>query len=274
MSESQTFKAPGFFLGSGEAISKSDFYNKIETSKAPVILIGENHEDALAHAFELEILKKLNIAEQNVGLSLEFYDRESQTVLDEYLANLIPLDTFLSDSKPPGNHADYQPLLDHCKAVHLPVIAANCPRRYTRMVSKGGRDCLTPLASTSARHLLPPLPYEGASERYTQNFIEIMRAMGNNNPSVPTTMLDAQSLWDATMADSIHQGLGRMERVVHVTGYFHIQYKLGLVEHLSRLRPETEILTIVILPAEDTKEISEEQKNIADLVVLTDIEAL
>jgi len=273
-SETQAFKPPGFFLGSGEPISKADFYNRIVTSKAPVIMIGENHEDPLAHAFELEILKKLKTAESNFGLSLEFYDRECQTVLDEYLAGLIPLDTFLSDSRPPANHADYQPLLDLCKAVHLPVIAANCPRRYTRLVSKGGRDCLTPLASTSARQLLPPLPYEGASQKYTENFIEIMRAMGNSNPSVPTTMLDAQSLWDATMADSIHQGLGRLERVVHVTGYFHIQYRLGLVEHLVRLRPDTEILTIVMLPAEDTGEMSEEQKDIADLLVLTDIEAL
>jgi len=273
-SQAESFKPPGFFLGSGEPVSKSDFYEKIVTSKAPVIMIGENHEDPLAHAIELEILKKLKIATSSLCLSLEFYDREAQTVLDEYLAGLVPLDTFLSDSKPPGNHAAYQPLIDLCKADQLPVLAANCPRRYTRMVSKAGRDFLTPLASTSARHLLPPLPYEGASQKYTQNFIDIMRAMGNNNPSVPTTMLDAQSLWDATMADSIHQGLGRMERVVHITGYFHIQYGLGTVEHLARLRPETEILTVVILPAEETQQMNEEQRNIADLVVLTDIEAL
>jgi len=275
--ETMSFKPPGFFLGSGETISKCEFYDRIVASKAEVIMIGENHEDPLAHAFELEIVKKVKTATGAggvVGLSLEFYDREAQTVMDEFLASLVPLDTFLMDSKPPANHADYQPLLDLCKEDHLPVIAANCPRRYTRMVSKAGRDFLTPLSSTSARYLLPPLPYEGASEKYTQNFVDIMRAMGNTNPSVPTTMLDAQSLWDATMADSIHQGLGRMDKVVHVTGYFHIQYRLGTVEHLTRLRPETDILTVVILPAEETQEITEEQKHIADLVVLTDIEAL
>ena len=41
--------------------------------------------------------------------------------------------------------------------------------------------------------------------------------------------------------------------------YFHIQYKLDTVEPLMRLRPGTEIVTVVILPAEDTKEMSEEQ---------------
>ena len=67
-SETQAFKPPGFFLGSGEPISKADFYQRIVTSRAPVIMIGENHEDPLAHAFELEILKKLKTAESNFGL--------------------------------------------------------------------------------------------------------------------------------------------------------------------------------------------------------------
>jgi len=274
-SSGQSFKPPGFFLGSGQPISKSVFYEKIAATKASVIMIGENHEDPLAHALELEILKKLKSSSSStLGLSLEFYDREAQTVLDEFLKGLVPLDTFLSDSRPPANHEDYQPLLDLCKAEHLPVLAANCPRRYTRMVSKAGADCLTPLANTRARCLLPTLPYEGASEKYRENFIHIMQSMGNTNPTVPTTMLDAQSLWDATMADTIHQALGKVERVLHVTGYFHIQYKLGTVEHLVRLSPGTEILTVVILPVEDTKELSEEQRDVADLVVLTDVEAL
>jgi len=270
-----SFQPPGFFLGSGQPISKSVFYEKIAGTKASVIMVGENHEDPLAHALELEILKKFKSSSStSLGLSLEFYDREAQTVLDEFLEGLVPLDTFLSDSRPPANHEDYQPLLDLCKAEHLPVLAANCPRRYTRMVSKAGGDCLTPLANTRASCLLPSLPYDGASEKYKEKFIQIMQAMGNTNPTVPTTMLDAQSLWDATMADTIHQALGKVDRILHVTGYFHIQYKLGTVEHLMRLTPGTEILTVVILPAEDTKEMSEEQKNIADLVVLTDVETL
>jgi hypothetical protein len=46
------------------------------------------------------------------------------------------------------------------------------------------------------------------------------------------------------------------------------------VEHLARLRPAIEVVTIVMLSAEETQEITEDQKNIADRMVLTDIEAL
>lgn len=51
------------------------------------------------------------------------------------------------------------------------------------------------------------MPYEGASHRYREKFIATMRAMGNENPNVPTNMLDAQALWDATMADSLAKAL-------------------------------------------------------------------
>jgi len=123
---SSAFKQPGFFLGSGQPISKDEFYARIKESTAPVVMVGENHEDALAQALELNILKTVSSdLSRKVGLSLEFYDRESQTVLDEYLADIIPLKTFLADSRPPGNHAAYQPLIDHCKAGHMPVIATN-----------------------------------------------------------------------------------------------------------------------------------------------------
>jgi len=269
-----TVKDPKFFLSGGQCIQKAEFFEKIAQSTAKVIYIGENHEDAAAHCLELEILESLKGSDLQTALSLEFYDRESQTVLNEYLKDHVNLETFLSDSKPPANYLDYQPLIDFCKKEGWEVVAANCPRRYTRMVGKFGRDYLQQLDGSPAADLLPPLPYQGASEAYRNNFISIMQKMGNTNPNIPTTMLDAQSLWDATMAHSIVQGLDRNQRIVHVTGYFHIQHKLGTVEHVERYAPNCEILTVVILPAEDLDNLNSEQINIGDLVVLTDIESL
>ena len=122
-----------YFLGSGIKIDKEDFLNRIAASKAGVIMLGENHEDKEAHKLELDILKKITTTRENrTGLSLEFYDRESQSVMNEYLGGLVDLDTFLGDARPPGNYEDYQPLLEYCKEKNLPALASNCPRRYTR----------------------------------------------------------------------------------------------------------------------------------------------
>jgi uncharacterized iron-regulated protein len=43
-----------------------------------------------------------------------------------------------------------------------------------------------------------------------------------------SNMLEAQNLWDATMASSILRSLASLDLVVHVCGYFHI--KNGLVK--------------------------------------------
>lgn len=264
-----------YFVGSGSKIDKEDFLNRIAASKARVIMLGENHEDKVAHKLELDILKKISSTRENrTGLSLEFYDRESQSVMNEYLGGLVDLETFLGDARPPANYEDYQPMLEYCKEKNLPALASNCPRRYTRMVSKNGRDFLNQLSNTSSSQWLPPLPYSGASHAYTQNFIDIMRHMGNNNPNVPTKMLDAQSLWDATMAHSVSGFLNKVDTVVHVTGYFHIQHKLGTVEHFLRYAPGVDLLTVVILPSENLDSLNDEQKNIGDLVALTDLDAL
>jgi len=264
-----------FFLGSGQRLEKSEFLDRIRHSNAKVICVGENHDDAAAHKLELDILKVTKTESSNLALSLEFYDRESQTVLNEYLKGIIPIETFLTDGKAPGNHTDYQSLIDFCKEGNLEVIAANCPRRYTRLVGKHGKDFLNQLKNTTAANLLPPLPYSGASTAYKDNFVAIMEKMGNTNPNVPTSMLDAQSLWDATMAHSIAEGLVRgFDKIVHITGYFHIQHRLGTVEHIERYAPGTDILTVVILPSEQLDSLNEEQLNIGDLIALTDINAL
>ena len=268
-------KEPTFFLGSGEKITKPEWLRRIAESPARVVCVGENHEDKSAHSLQLDILKVVrNQKEKTLALSLEFYDRESQTVMNEYVRGLIPLDTFLSDSRPPANHSDYQTLIDFCRDEGLDVISANCPRRYTRLVGRNGRSFLDKVAGTSAEQLLPPLPYSGPSEAYRNKFISIMEAMGNTNPSVPTSMLDAQALWDATMAHSIAEGLSRAGRILHITGYFHIQHRLGTVEHLEQYAPGIDVLTVVILPAEDMSGLNQEQVNIGDLIALTDIDAL
>lgn len=272
-------RQPAFFLGSGQPISKQDFLQKLSETTADVICLGENHADRTAHALELEILALLHGAGASLALSLEFYQREAQIVLDEYLAGLVPLDTFLADSRPPANHTDYQGLLDYCKTAGLPAIAANCPRRYTRAVAKHGKDFLlakvdVAVAGGQASRLLPPLPYASASAAYRNKFLAVMGRMGNSGANVATNMLDAQSLWDATMAHSIATGLQKVNRILHITGHFHIQHRLGTVEHLKVYCPHAQVLTVAILPSDDTVRLAEEHLNVADLVVLTDVDAL
>ena len=78
------------------------------------------------------------------------------------------------------------------------------------------------------------------------------------------------------MAHSIIKALYRANLVVHVAGYFHIKSNLGIPEHLAHYGGSLEYgqTSIVMLPEEDLVFTESEHKNAADLVVLTDINAI
>jgi uncharacterized iron-regulated protein len=281
-----TIRDPVHFLPNGTPLSKDNFFTQLQSritmKPKNVILVGENHSDPSSHILELEILQKAaELKPGEVALSLEFYDRSAQAVLDEYLLDFIDYDTFLDHSHPPSNHKDYRPLIDFCKLKRLPVIAANCSRRHSRLMSRQGPDALEKLAEESELHrnfLLPPLPIQSASQTYEANFRATMGIVGSEglDDNRVTRMLGAQSLWDATMAHSITKALYRSNLVVHVAGYFHVKQNLGIPEHLAHYCTEMDYgqTTIVLLPEEDLVYSESEHKDAADLIVLTDINAI
>lgn len=281
-----TFREPVFFQGNGQPLNKTTFMQNLESAirnkPKNVILLGENHSDPSSHILELEILQKAaELKPGETALSLEFYDRSAQAILDEYLLDFIDYETFLDHSHPPANHIDYRPLIDFCKANNLPVIAANCSRRHSRLMSRQGPEAIEKLAEESEIHrnfLLPTLPVQPASQQYEANFRATMGIVGSEglDDNRITRMLGAQSLWDATMAHSIIKALYRANLVVHVAGYFHIKSNLGIPEHLAHYGGSLEYgqTSIVMLPEEDLVFTESEHKNAADLVVLTDINAI
>lgn len=279
-------REPAFFQANGTPLNKMTFFEKlksrIQTKPKNVILLGENHSDPSSHVLELEILQKAaELKPGETALSLEFFDRSAQAVLDEYLLDFIDYDTFLDHSHPPANHQDYRPLIDFCKANKLPVIAANCSRRHSRLMSRQGLEAMEKLAEESELHrnfLLPPLPVQPPSQLYEANFRATMGIVGSEglDDDRITRMLGAQSLWDATMAHSITKALYRSNLVVHVAGYFHVKQNLGIPEHLAHYCTEIDYgqTTIVMLPEEDLVFTELEHKDAADLIVLTDINAI
>ena len=145
----------------------------MEIKKTDVVFLGENHDDTVAHTLQFEIFKaafEKYGKEKKVTLSLEMFERDIQTVVNEYLNSLISEQHFLSSSRPWGNYkTDYRPLVEFAKENKLEVIAANAPRRYVNMVSRLGRASLEGL-SPEAKKWLAPLPYGEASDAYAAKF--------------------------------------------------------------------------------------------------------
>lgn len=256
--------------------NQSNLNQIIETAgKSDVVFLGENHDDAVAHFLQAEIFKRLDEnygRKRKVALSLEMFERDVQIVLDEYLNDLITEKKFLDDSRPWNNYkTDYRPLIEYAKQKNLAVLAANAPRRYTNMVSRGGRETLDKL-SPEAKKWLAPLPYNQSSEAYSKKFTALMGGTSEANQGI-SKILDSQTLWDTTMAFSINEFLKKQSNalIVHLIGSFHTENRLGTVEQLLKLNPRSKILVVTMRYEEDfTKFDKSRHENLGDFVILTD----
>ena len=246
-----------------------------EIGKSDVVFLGEQHDDTVAHALQLKIFISLHEkygSQRKPVLSMEMFERDVQTVLDEYLKNQISETHFLSSSRAWGNYkTDYRPLIEFAKEKNIEVIAANAPRRYVNMVSRLGRDSLEQL-SPEAKKWLAPLPFGEPSPAYAKKFNALMGSQTEViNPHNP--MLASQTLWDATMAYSIAEKLRQNKKalILHLNGSFHTENRLGTVEHLLKNRPKTKILVVTMRYENNFADFDKtKHANLGDFVILTD----
>lgn len=258
------------FDGQGNPVKLAQIIDALQT--ADVVFLGEQHDDATAHGLQFEIFRQAFERygkTRPVALALEMFERDTQAVIDEYLQDLINEPNFISASRAWGNYkTDYRPLVEFAKQNRLPIIAANAPRRYVNLVARKGREALNKL-SPQAKSNLAPLPYAPASKEYADKFAALMGGMASHNSNV----LDSQSLWDATMADSIAKTLNANKNalVVHLNGGFHTERRLGTVEHLLKYNPKARAVVVTIKSVENFPDFNQERDQKAgDFVVLTD----
>ena len=260
------------FTGKGDPSSVADIVKALEDTD--VVFLGELHDDAVGHAVQFEIFKQAverYSPRRRVTLSLEMFESDVQIVLNEYLKGLITENHFLLSSRPWGNYkTDYRPLVELAKERRLDVVAANAPRRYVNMVSRGGRNALEGL-SKEAKEWLAPLPYAEASEAYSKKFRALMGSSGEAQMGLEN-ILSSQSLWDATMAYSVARSLKKNKEslVVHLNGGFHTENRLGTVEHFLRYRPKAKALVVTMRYVDDFRNFDRSKfTDLGDYVVLT-----
>src|SRR5437763_16933256 len=253
------------FDSKGRAVKLDEIVGALD--QADVLIVGETHDDPVAHLLEAELLRRADerytqtsSRKRTLALSLEMFERDVQTVLDEYLAGFITERHFLLSSRPWNNYqTDYRPLVEYAREHHLPVIAANAPARYVSRVSGLGPDSLREL-SAAARQWLPPQPLPPASAAYASKFNSLMQGGASQtqpagsaaqaNPHGGAHLLEAQALRDASMAYAVAEFLKRQRGalVVHVNGTFHSEERLGVPEQLAHYRPKARVVVVTILP--------------------------
>ena len=220
-------------------------------SQYDVVFFGEYHDQGEIHQAELELLQAIHkVKGEKLALSMEMFEADNQTKLNDFLAGSLSEEDFLATSRPwPNYKTDYAPLVNFAKEKKMPVIAANVPRFLAAHVAKNNAS--TEDVEAQYQQWLPKHTYapEGA---YKDKFYAQM-----SSPAAPMKMppqrlaavYAAQCLKDDKMAESIaafsdeHKNM----QVLHINGCFHSDAYLGTAQKLEALRPKLKVAVITPL---------------------------
>lgn len=241
----------------------------ISAASAEAVLVGENHGHPLGLAAAATLFSDTLDRANNTALAMEFFERDQQLGLDDYLTGLADEAAFrqrtrrTDSSYPPGHRA----MVERAREANVPVIAANAPRPYVRLARTQGYDRLRAMTPEQQRMFrIPDALPEG---RYRADFNAVMGA----NTADPSTVsgLDAvfrsQSLWDWTMAESVATAIGRGRAPVFlVIGRFHTDFYGGTPIALRLLRPGVRITTVSFVDA-PSNVLRDEDRGRADFVI-------
>jgi uncharacterized iron-regulated protein len=237
---------------------------------ADIVLLGERHNDQVGHDTKRAILA---LWDGHGVLAMEMLTRDQQMYVDDWVADIgvrgsRTADDILVDRTTlwPNHDEAYAPLMHVAKEKGWPIVASNAPRQYVRMARTDGFTAMRRLTPEQQRMFV--IPKVMPIGPYRDRFMESMGGMAGHMDV--ESFFRSQTVWDATMADSIirareaHPGA----TVFHVNGAFHSDFDGGIVVMLLRANPDLRILNISLVPG-DGPELLPEDADRADLVIYT-----
>lgn len=245
---------------------------------ADAVLVGETHGHRVGLSAAAALWRDLLARADAPVLLMEFYERDRQGALDDYLTGVID-DTGLDKAahrtkgnNPPGHRA----MIEAAKTADRPVIAANAPRRYVSLARNESFERLAGLTPLQQQLFVIPDPMPGGG--YRDRFFEMMSDMGGHgedeeepDPEETRIMVEgffrSQSVWDATMADSVRRAIDAGARpAVLIVGRFHVEREGGTVQMLTRTSPPVRLITLVVID-EAGDDLAEDDLGRADFIL-------
>lgn len=262
--------SPAYYDGeTGSPVTLDDLARR--AADADIVVFGELHGHPVGLAAAAELFEAIAaLRPDSAALGLEFYERDAQTSLDDYLAGITDEDAFRAATGKSAEKDDHRPLIETARRAGLPVWALNAPRRYVRLARTIGLHAYD--AMTDEQRRLVQAPEALTTGRYADEFYALMGNMGghgetpDDGPSeMAISFFRSQNVWDATMADTAVRALDNGARpLVIIVGRFHSDFEGGLVERLRQRAPGARVMTLSVLEHDAQ---SDEDRGRADVVV-------
>lgn len=239
-------------------------------SKRTVVLLGENHDNADHHRWQLHTMAALHSYQPNIVIGMEMLPRRSQPVLDRWVAGELSPAAFLEavewDTVWGFDSALYLPLFHFARLHRIPMVALNVDRALISEVARKGwagvpeearQGISTPAPASEpyrrslARvHLLKHQMREGERGQRPEAMAEAVPEEDFENAMREQAFqhfVEAQLTWDRAMAEVLAREARRSERplVIGLIGLGHIENGWGVPHQLGSLGIHD---TAVLLP--------------------------
>ena len=213
-------------------------------AKRGVVLLGESHDQAEHHRWQLHTITALFGHRPDMVLGFEMFPRRVQPVLDRWSKGELNEANFLREVEwsQIWGFADelYLPLFHFARTHRLPMLALNIDRATNRRVAAQG---FASVPSAEREGVGDPAP---ASSSYRDRLFEWFKkhpAAGQDARAASERFerfVCAQQFWDRAMAEAIVGALrdAGQPLVVGIMGSGHIEYGDGVPHQLAALEVE------------------------------------
>ncbi len=255
-----------------------------------VIMLGEHHDSAEDHRWQLHTLAALHGREPAMVIGFEMFPRSAQPVLDRWVAGELDEAAFLAASR--WNEVWgfdprlYMPLFHFARMHRIPMVALNVERALISRVARTGWAAIpeaeregvsdpAPASDSYRRFLAAVLLSKSASHAgddddasagdYQWTDEQVAELYGD---AAFAHFVDAQLVWDRAMAEALARARSDSgaSLVVGIIGRGHLQFGYGVPHQLGALGIDD---TAVLLAVERASPCEEVEPGIADMVFVT-----
>jgi uncharacterized iron-regulated protein len=200
-----------------------------------VVFVGETHDRYDHHLNQLEIIRSLHKLDPSLAIGVEYLEQRFQSQVDDYIAGRITEEEFLRRTEYYQewgyDYRLYAPVFRFAREQRISVRALNVPTALASAVSKAGTSGLT-----AEQHASLPVEIEPADEDYRSRLRQAFEAHGAAKPQAFDHFVEAQLVWDESMAANaaayLNANPGR--RMVILAGSGHLAFGSGIPKRLER----------------------------------------
>ena len=219
-----------------------------DMTRRDVVLLGEEHNDADHHSWQLHTLAALYAQYPRMVIGFEMFPHRAQPVLDRWVAGELTVEEFLQQSNwkqvwrfPPEL---YLPLFQFARIHRIQMVALNVDQKLTAEIAGKGWDGVPADSREGVSRPAPP------SADYRKYLFEVWREheSARGRPGAEPTasnpafghFVDAQLTWDRSMAQGLASRLGgsvaeRRTLAVGIVGASHLRNGYGVPHQLRAL---------------------------------------